>query len=135
MSIFEWTPIYETGVPAIDDQHRRLMTFVNEMFDALVQGHGEQVVDRILDDLIVYTKQHFEFEEKLLERGGDDDIDAHIAKHRTLLSAVEGLQQRRAAGDIEVDEDTLELLRDWLVSHIRDDDAERAPAVMRGAGH
>jgi len=98
-----------------------------------VHNRGEQVVDRILDELVVYTAEHFEFEEKLLLRGGDADIDAHIAKHRKLLAAVDGLRKRRAAGDIAVDGDTLALLRDWLVSHIRDDDAERAPMVQRGA--
>ena len=133
MSIFEWSPIYETGVVEIDRQHMRLMDYVNEMFDALVAGRGETVVDHILAELITYTKDHFDYEEELLRRGGDDDVEAHIAGHRALMGAVEGLKTRREAGDIEVDGDTLALLRDWLVSHILHDDAGRAPAVQRGA--
>ncbi len=133
MGVFEWSPIYETGVAEIDAQHRRLMAYVNEMFDALVKGEGELVVDRILDELIAYTKRHFAFEEDLLRRGGDDGVEAHIAKHEGLLLAVTNLRRRRATGDIEVDEDTLDLLRRWLIGHIRDDDAERAPAMRNGA--
>ncbi len=133
MSIFEWSPIYETGVAEIDRQHQRLMAYVNEMFDALVAGRGETVVDRILDELIVYTKEHFTFEEEMLRRGDDDDVGPHIARHQALLHTVEGLRSRRAAGDVRVDGDTLGLLRDWLVTHIRDDDAGRASAVRRGA--
>jgi hemerythrin-like metal-binding protein len=111
------------------------MDYVNEMFDALIDDRGDTVIDRILDELIRYTKEHFDFEEDLLRKGGDDDIDAHIAKHNVLLSAVEGLKARREAGDVEVNGDTLGLLRDWLVTHIRDDDAGRAPAVRRGAAN
>ena len=133
MSIFEWSPIYETGVAEIDRQHMRLMDYVNEMFDALVADRGEVVVDRILDELITYTKDHFDYEEELLRRGGDDDVEAHIAGHRALMRAVEGLRERRQAGDAAVDGATLNLLRGWLVGHIRDDDAGRAPAVRRGA--
>ena len=133
MSIFEWSPIYETGVADIDRQHMRLMVYVNEMFDALITDRGEEVIDHILGELIAYTKEHFDYEEELLRRGGDANVASHIAGHQALLGAVEGLKARRDAGDVKVNGDTLELLRDWLVSHIRDDDAGRAPVIRHGA--
>jgi len=133
MGVFEWSPVYETGVESIDTQHRYLMNMVNDMFAAVVLDNGEAVIDMMLDRLVKYTRRHFAFEEALLRRGGDPGYDEHCAKHRELLGEVEELAARRGNGSQHVDEDTLDLLCDWLTCHIRDEDTAHARYMRRGS--
>ncbi len=132
MGLFEWSPIYEVGVREIDAQHKQLMGFVNEMFDALMSNTGADAVGDVLDRLVAYTEMHFGFEEQLMERGEAKGLDEHKAAHRRLLAQVLQLRERHSAGDDHVDEQAIDLLREWLVNHILHDDTLRAAEVRRG---
>ena len=132
MGLFEWTPIYEVGVPEIDAQHKQLMGYVNQMFDAMVANSGADAVGEVLEQLLAYTKMHFEFEERLMRHGKAVGFEAHQATHQMLLARVLELKERNAAGEERVDEKAIDLLRDWLVDHILHSDARQADAVRAG---
>ena len=38
MAFLEWTRDLEFGIPVIDDQHKRIVAFINELNDALETG-------------------------------------------------------------------------------------------------
>lgn len=51
-------------------QHKKLVSMVNEMYQAMSQGKGNDVVGKVLNDLIAYTRTHFAAEEKLMQTNG-----------------------------------------------------------------
>ncbi len=72
-----WGPAYELGILVIDQQHKRIVDYINEL-DRLVGQPGAQLgVVRVLYDLVDYTESHFSFEEALMERAGYDELDDH----------------------------------------------------------
>ena len=53
-----WTSDLDTGIEQVDEQHKILVQYINEMHDAHVAGDRE-AVGKALDHLIEYTVQHF----------------------------------------------------------------------------
>ena len=65
----KWVPEYNTGIDVIDDQHRRILDYINEI-DAIDVNADRERVKQILENIIDYTQSHFTFEESLQEEAG-----------------------------------------------------------------
>ena len=65
MALITWGPSIMVGVPDIDKQHKRLVDLINELHTAMTKGQGRDVVGRVVDALVSYTRDHFGFEERV----------------------------------------------------------------------
>ena len=65
----KWVPEYNTGIDVIDDQHRRILDFINGI-DEIGSTTDRERVKQILNNIIDYTQSHFTFEESLQEEAG-----------------------------------------------------------------
>jgi Hemerythrin len=50
---------YSVGVKVMDQQHKRLVALVNELFEAMQRGSGNQGAAKVLRGLLDYTRTHF----------------------------------------------------------------------------
>ena len=66
METLEWSSRLATGIPEIDNQHKRIVDMVNQMREAMETGDTE-AVGRVIPDMVDYTISHFAFEEALME--------------------------------------------------------------------
>ena len=58
--IMKWVPEYNTDIDVIDDQHRRILDYINEI-DAIDVNTDRERVKQILENIIDYTQSHFTF--------------------------------------------------------------------------
>ncbi len=65
----KWVPDYNTGIDVIDDQHKRILDYINEI-DEIGAGTDHARIKQILNNIIDYTQSHFTFEESLQEEAG-----------------------------------------------------------------
>lgn len=70
MSLFAWNEKYSVNIQEIDDQHKRLIGLVSQLHGAMQQGKGKEVMDKILKELIQYTRTHFAAEERIMKVNG-----------------------------------------------------------------
>ena len=56
----KWIPEYNTGIDVIDDQHKRILDYINEIDDVSVKTDRARI-RQILDNIIDYTQSHFTF--------------------------------------------------------------------------
>jgi hemerythrin len=127
MALFTWNSSYSVGVATIDQQHQQLMTLINELNEAMLQGKGRQMVGDILGKLIRYTGTHFADEEKLLMDHDYPEYAEHKAKHTKMVGKVKPLQQDVDAGKMTVSADVMKFLQDWLDKHIKGTDMKYGP--------
>jgi len=66
MAFLNWSESYSTGIATIDLQHKKIVSFLNELYEAMQNGQGKDVVGKVLADLVIYTKTHFAAEERLM---------------------------------------------------------------------
>jgi hemerythrin-like metal-binding protein len=127
---FPWISSFETGITVIDAQHRKLVGMLNELFESINRGEGNNVVGKILDGMIDYTQTHFATEEKLFARFGYPDSEAHIREHEALRKQVFKLRVSLRSGRNLFAVQVAEFLKEWLRVHILQTDKKFVPFLI-----
>lgn len=118
-----WNDSLSVGVPSIDEQHQKLVSFLNRMFEALKKGKAESVVEEIMAELLDYTKYHFSHEEKLMMKYGYEGRENHLPLHKELLAkAVKYAEKVKKDKNTSTVIETLDFLKEWLLTHIAKED-------------
>lgn len=129
MSLVSWQDSYCIGVSSIDDDHKILISLVNQLHDAREEGQTRHVVGSILNVLVEYCSIHFRREEQLMERSCYPELEAHKELHRRLCERVDGLQRQYESGHGAAAEELSGFLKEWLLGHILGVDVRIAPWV------
>lgn len=124
MAYFEWANDMVIDGGPIDADHQHLVQLVNELHNATSQGRGQEVVGQILEQLIGYTMDHLQREERQMVAVRFPGLERHQKKHVDFVTSLNRLQQRYEAGQITVAASLSSVLRDWLSLHIRRSDKE-----------
>jgi len=115
-----WTADLNTGIDAIDNQHKRIVDYINQLEAAITQANPLSV-GQVLDELVDYTLSHFAFEESMQEEAGYKLAKPHKAIHGVFIKRVGDFQKRHKAGD-DIASELHNMLGTWLVHHIKRDD-------------
>lgn len=129
MGAIQWNDSLETGIEAMDDQHKRLVEIYNELHAAMMRGKGHKQMREILGQLIDYTELHFASEEEYMRSFGYEDYERHIAEHHQLLEKVRTFQRKLDLDQERITRPVLKFLDFWLQSHIKGKDMEYAEAA------
>ena len=127
MEIIQWNPTLETGIDVIDQQHKRIVDYINALRIAQVKG-DRGAVAKTIDDVIDYTQSHFGFEEALMEDAGYPLLNAHKRVHELFIRRVAVLHQRFKSGE-DIAQDLHNVLARWLITHIQTEDRHYVGAV------
>ncbi|PTD97032.1 bacteriohemerythrin [Pseudothauera lacus] len=122
-----WTSDLNTGIDVIDKQHMRIVDYINELEEASAAS-DRAAIGRVIDGMMDYTLSHFAFEESVQEEAGYPFCKAHKRVHELFVRRVNLYAERFGDGE-DVAVELHELLKNWLLSHIRRDDADYAGAV------
>lgn len=134
IDIFPWDDNFATGLPKVDEQHRRLVLLLNQLATQIAFDSERIDLDTIFRDLLDYTVYHFDTEEAIWREYLPDDVKEvqHQQSHRNFVEMVYGLiDERRTKESYEVAESTLAFLVRWLASHILETDRHMA-YIVRG---
>jgi hemerythrin len=115
----EWQLRYETSIPEIDEDHRRLVGLINDL-DDVIEGDGDlQRIGMVIDALVDYTHYHFTREEALLTKIGYAEAGDHGLAHDQfghfmgeLVGTCILQPSRETAARVR------DYLQEWLVDHI-----------------
>ncbi|MCB6182106.1 bacteriohemerythrin [Leeia sp. TBRC 13508] len=129
MAFLEWTSELNTGIDVIDNQHRRIVDYINQLDQAKAQN-DKALVAEVIDSTIDYTMSHFAFEEALIEDAGYPFAGPHKKVHELFIKRVTRLQERFNKGE-DIAEELHNLLSRWLFSHIRSDDFAYVDSVRK----
>jgi hemerythrin len=124
MAFYQWTDQIEIGITAIDDDHRKLVKLVNELHEDLARGHARNAPGKTLDELIKYTRAHFEREERMMQSAAYEGYEAHKSDHDALVARITEFRRDFLAGGAEEPVEFPGYLREWLDSHIQKADRE-----------
>lgn len=123
----KWVPDYNTGIDVIDDQHKRILDFINQI-DEVSDRADHSKIKQILDNIIDYTQSHFTFEESLQEEAGYKYRVPHKRVHDLFIKRIEDYRDRFEQGH-SIENELHEVLSKWLINHIQHDDADYVGAV------
>lgn len=130
-SLMEWSNDFVIGLKEIDGQHKKLVSIVNKLNEAMKAGRGKDHLGQIFDELKEYTVHHFATEEAYFEEFNYPGTIAHVAEHKKLVETVLQLEADFKRGKAALTNDVMLFLKDWLVKHIQGTDRKYAPHLLK----
>lgn len=132
--LMPWGRRLALGIPEVDNQHRELVSMVNELHRAMRMKMGTQEAGAILARLANYTVYHFEYEEKLFDTHGYPETLNHKKIHKDLVAKVLAFTKEFEQGRAALSMDLMKFLTDWLKNHIMKTDKAYAPFLKDKLG-
>lgn len=134
MSFLSWTSDLNTHVEMVDEQHKILVKYINDLYDINEGGdHSDadkmKMTGEIIKKLFDYTVKHFSDEEALMTKAGYRLTDRHKMIHDKFIAKIGELYERHQSG-INTNEELLAMLESWLFTHIRTHDRGYLSAVL-----
>ncbi len=133
MPFIVWDDLYYIGIPAIDEQHKQIVSIANRMLEALIQQKATREVPFILKEMISYADTHFKTEEEYMEKAGFPGIEDHKEMHQEFREKVVRFQQKLDANDPSLTAELTIFLTTWVTEHFSVIDHQYVPA-LKAAG-
>jgi len=130
MALIKWRDSYSVDFEQLDKQHEVLVKFINEMFIIIRDKEINISLSYQIDQLIKYTKEHFDYEEKLLEKAGFELLAQHKEIHKKLVEEVVDLREQVEKNTDGICSDLYAFLRNWLIDHILKEDMQYKECLL-----
>lgn len=122
MPTMTWSSYFFVGVEMLDIQHRRLFDIMDELDVAMKDGRADGVSERLIEELLEYSRDHFSTEENMMRKSKYAGFARHRDLHTELTGQVREYLAREQGGDRAVHTELLGFLREWLAQHIQKED-------------
>jgi len=115
-----WQNSYSMGIKLVDDQHKALLDFINDIFNHSTGNEAEERLwfKDVIQQAVFYVKEHFATEEKYMIAtkfpGYAEHKKAHDEFTLTILKSVKEFD----SGKRLVLEKFAHFLKNWALSHI-----------------
>ncbi|MBN2890728.1 MAG: bacteriohemerythrin [Bacteroidales bacterium] len=116
--LIKWSSKLELGISIIDNQHKRWIEFINNLYEALVTNQPEEKMQGVFKKLLDYTEYHFGFEEKYMSEFNYPDMDAHNLGHEKFVHSVIELFTDFIEGKSDTIYNLIVLLKTWVYDHV-----------------
>jgi len=134
LSIVNWHSRYETGIPEIDAQHRRLFQAVNDLCDSFREGRAHAQVVETLAFLQQHSIEHFATEEAWMESHNFTHLAAHQLEHKEFAAHILDLKRRFEEGEL-LSHKVAIFLANWLQYHLDGGDLKFAQHARESDFH
>jgi hemerythrin-like metal-binding protein len=125
----EWDDSLSVGIDAIDEHHRYLFDLINDLFEVVINKRGVREVSRLIKATDAYAKVHFRTEEQMMRHYGYEGIHHQEQQHHAFEAKIHEFYEELHVNPLIAQFDVLSYLRDWLIQHIRVEDAKLSSLV------
>ena len=123
MALMDWSDRLSVGVAELDNDHKKLVEMLNDLYESIKAGRGKEKVGSTLDKLITYTCVHFAHEEKFFAQTKYAATAEHKKEHADLTAQVLAVQKKYKEGATSVISlEIMNFLKNWLLTHIQGSD-------------
>lgn len=115
----EWNDAQmSVNISKIDKQHRALVNLINNLFDAVKDGKGNAIFEKLISDLITYGTLHFDTEERYFDQFKYPDANNHKQLHKMFVDKISDFQNDFNRGKTGLSVGVMYFLKEWLIDHI-----------------
>ena len=136
MAWYEWNKSLDIHVTEMNDEHKVLIDLMNRLHDEAAAKKSKTVLQRTFQELVTYTRRHFQDEENYMYSINYPGLPTHRLIHAKLLTQLDGHYEAFVKGDGTVSVAVFDFLKMWLNAHIRGIDiqyGEHSLSVRRTA--
>lgn len=126
-----WKDEYSVGVEEMDNEHRKLLTLINHLQTAIHYQTGGGFEQEALNELMDYTRYHFQHEEELMQQYGYPNLEAHQKLHREMVAQAEAFVADYRSKGHKALAGVADFLKDWLIHHINGTDKDYGAYIQK----
>ena len=132
MSSLTWNEGMSVGIKAIDDDHKKILSIVSSIIEAIDENSSESIIEKSFDALESSVSSHFKREEDLMREIDYVDFEQHKKGHQTFIAQIPQIKsQIFSSTSVESSEKISQLLYDWVINHILVSDVDYAQAALK----
>ena len=124
MEFFKWRNDFSVGHEEIDNQHKKIIALINELYDAFMRRSEDLNTEKVLVELSDYAECHFKYEEKLFAKHGFEHASEHIKEHESFKITVKDIVEQSKGNKKLLSMKITNFLQKWLVNHILVEDSK-----------
>ncbi len=113
-----WQDSYSVGVRRLDDQHKKIIHVCNKLIELNDVRVDSEIISSTLNELIKYTLEHFELEEKMMAENNYPEYSSNKAQHKLFMKKTTAFCLDTMAHKATIPDDILTFLINWWVNHI-----------------
>ena len=128
-----WDDGMSTGDDEIDDQHKYLINFFNDLAKSITREYALDDIGKVLKVLKFYAAWHFGKEEICMEQYHCPAAEKNLKAHTVFLQKFRGYQEEyeKSGGSMELALKIHDELSDWIVNHIMIVDKQLYPCIHK----
>ncbi|MCL2801862.1 MAG: bacteriohemerythrin [Treponema sp.] len=122
--LITWSGKMTCGLSLIDDQHRKLVDLINDLFNHVTGNEAQErkYFDRVKSETLKYIKIHFATEERIMLVTKFEGYTKHKNEHEVfILALLDYVHDYEVGGRLPLSA-VLKFLKDWMVTHIVTED-------------
>ncbi|MCG8338858.1 MAG: bacteriohemerythrin [Proteobacteria bacterium] len=124
MPFMQWEQAYSVNIRSIDDQHKKMIDLINELYDCVKGGSERERLNETFLRLSVYTVKHFIYEEALFKKHAYSDLFEHKKKHDELAEQLTEFHKKYSVQKEEINEELINFFKETMFEHITTCDRE-----------
>jgi hemerythrin len=123
MAAIVWDPKYSVGVKKIDRQHKKVVSFINRIYN---EGNlpDKAKVHSVVVDLRDYIVNHFTFEEEILKKYNYPEYLEQKKEHNEFTEKFCEFQKMLLISDKIIEINLFNFIWDWFSTHITGTDSK-----------
>lgn len=123
---YSWTNDLEIGNVQIDNEHKKLISAINDLMQACSKGKGRDELKKTVDFLLSYTRTHFSNEEVLQRSYKYPDYNNHRKYHQEFINSIVEIDKKLAKDGptIALVGEVNSRLGNWFIKHIKTEDVK-----------
>jgi len=129
MNTIVWDDRFLLGLREIDEHHRHLFALLAKAHQEFLQGEPD--LERTLDELVRYSRYHFEAEESLMIAAFYADFANHKREHRLFIQKVNDFKDQPGTSQYRSLK-AIMFLEEWIADHILKMDATLGAHLAQG---
>ncbi len=117
--MIKWDDKYSVNVSMIDEEHKKFIDIINKAIYVQKYNNRFREISEILVEMTTYAQEHFRTEETYMINFEYYDYKSHIDEHNNFSKLISNYCNKLMDGDLEVIDEVLEDLKQYLVNHIQ----------------
>lgn len=124
MNKFVWNKMkHDVKVEKLNDQHKMLFDTLDKLYKAMEDKSDKNALAKVIDELILYSKEHLMTEEALLEKYNYPGIAQQKEQHKIFIEKVLHFREEFATNNnFMLYFNMAVFLKNWIANHIQEID-------------
>lgn len=118
MDYITWIDEYSVGVDSFDEDHKKLIGFINELNRCLECTLDILEIKKVIEGLVDYAFVHFGNEESLMQKYSYSEYHEHKKEHNDLIIKIKNFRHKMEDKDPAIAVELKAFVRTWLIHHI-----------------